>query len=65
MVRIITALFDSRADAEAARDGLKSSKVDISGIHIVDNSTDNYHPDATQVTRSSARSIRSKSPLPA
>lgn len=36
MARMITALFDSRADAEAARDRLKASKVDISGIHIVD-----------------------------
>lgn len=42
MARLITALFDSRADAEAARDRLKASSVDISSLHIVDQSTQGY-----------------------
>ncbi len=51
MARMITALFDSRADAEAARDRLKASKVDISGIHIVDKATEGYHADTYSTTQ--------------
>lgn len=50
MARMITALFDTRADADAARERLKTSKVDISAIHIVDKSTEGYHPGAYSTT---------------
>lgn len=42
MSRTLTALFDSRADAEAAQARLKAADIDISGLHIVDQSTQGY-----------------------
>lgn len=39
MSRTITALFDSRADAEAARQRLIDAAIDVSGIDIVDQTT--------------------------
>lgn len=42
MSSTITALFDSRADAEAAKDRLKSARVDADHIHIHDKSSAGY-----------------------
>lgn len=46
MSRTITALFDTRADAEAGKDHLKSSNVDVSGLSIADQSSEGYRADA-------------------
>lgn len=42
MSSTITALFDSRADAEAAKDRLKSARIDADHIHIHDKSSAGY-----------------------
>lgn len=42
MTKIITALFDSRADAEMARDRLSSANVNASDVSIIDQSTSGY-----------------------
>jgi uncharacterized protein (TIGR02271 family) len=43
MSRTITALFDSRSDAEAAKARLRDANVDISGLSIADQSTQGYN----------------------
>lgn len=42
MSRTLTALFDTRADAEAAKDRLKASNVDVSHVHIHDQSSEGF-----------------------
>lgn len=42
MSRTLTALFDTRADAEAAKERLKASNVDVSHVHIHDQSSDGF-----------------------
>ena len=43
MSRTITALFDSRSDAEAAKARLQEANVDVSGLSIADQSTQGYN----------------------
>lgn len=43
MSRTITALFDSRADAEAGKNRLQAADIDISGLTIADQSTSGYN----------------------
>ena len=43
MSRTITALFDSRSDAEAAKARLQEASVDISGLSIADQSSQGYN----------------------
>jgi uncharacterized protein (TIGR02271 family) len=43
MSRTITALFDSRSDAEAAKARLQDANVDVSGLSIADQSTQGYN----------------------
>ena len=43
MSSTITALFDNRADAEAAKDRLKSANVDADHIHVHDKSSSGYN----------------------
>ena len=43
MSRTITALFDSRSDAEAAKARLQEAAVDVSGLSIADQSTQGYN----------------------
>ena len=45
MTRTITALFDSRADAEVARQRVEDAGIDVADLHIADKSTDG-HSDA-------------------
>ena len=42
MSRTITALFDSRADAEAGKNRLQAANIDISGLTVADQSTSGY-----------------------
>jgi uncharacterized protein (TIGR02271 family) len=42
MATTITALFDSRADAEAAKERLKSARLDADHVHIHDKSSSGY-----------------------
>lgn len=42
MSRTITALFDSRADADAAKNRLNAADIDISGLTVADQSTQGY-----------------------
>jgi uncharacterized protein (TIGR02271 family) len=42
MSSTITALFDTRAEAEAARDRLKSARIDLDHVHIHDKSSTGY-----------------------
>jgi len=42
MSTTITALFDSRADAEAAKERLRSARVDLDNVHIHDQSSSGY-----------------------
>jgi uncharacterized protein (TIGR02271 family) len=42
MSTTITALFDSRADAEAAKDRLRTARVDANDVHIHDHSSSGY-----------------------
>lgn len=46
MSSTITALFDTRAEAEAAKDRLKSARVDVDHIHIHDKSSTGYNESA-------------------
>ena len=43
MTRTITALFDQRADAEAAQNRLKDANVDVSHINIHDKTSSGFH----------------------
>ena len=43
MSSTITALFDNRADAEAAKDRLKSARVDVDHIHLHDKSSTGFN----------------------
>lgn len=43
MSRTITALFDSRSDADAAKARLQDANVDVSGLSIADQSTQGYN----------------------
>lgn len=43
MSTTITALFDSRTDAEAAKERLKSARVDASHVHVHDKSSTGYN----------------------
>ena len=43
MSRTITALFDSRSDADAAKARLQEANVDVSGLSIADQSTPGYN----------------------
>jgi uncharacterized protein (TIGR02271 family) len=45
MSSTITALFDTRAEAEAAKDRLKSARVDADHVHIHDKSSAGYNED--------------------
>lgn len=42
MSRTLTALFDSRADAEAAKSRLEAASIDISGVHVHDQASTGY-----------------------
>jgi uncharacterized protein (TIGR02271 family) len=42
MTSTITALFDNRADAEAAKERLKAARVDVAHIHVHDKSSAGY-----------------------
>lgn len=42
MSRTLTALFDSRADAEAAKSRLEAASIDISRVHVHDQSSTGY-----------------------
>ena len=42
MSRTLTALFDSRADAEAAQQRLKDASIDVSNVHIHDQSSSGH-----------------------
>ena len=42
MSRTLTALFDSRADAEAAKSRLEAASIDISGVHVHDQQSTGY-----------------------
>jgi uncharacterized protein (TIGR02271 family) len=42
MSRTLTALFDSRADAEAAKNRLQAASIDISGVHVHDQQSTGY-----------------------
>lgn len=42
MSRTLTAMFDSRADAEAARSRLEASSIDISRVHVHDQASTGY-----------------------
>lgn len=42
MASTITAMFDSRAEAEAARDRLKGANVDADNVHVHDKSSSGY-----------------------
>ena len=46
MSRTITALFDSRSDAEAAKERLKASRVDADHVHIHDKSSAGFKENA-------------------
>ena len=43
MASTITAMFDTRADAEAAKERLKASNVDVSSVHVHDQSSAGYN----------------------
>lgn len=45
MTRTITALFDSRADAEAAKARLQSSSIDVDDVHVHDQSSQGFSND--------------------
>lgn len=45
MSRTITAMFDTRADAEAGRERLKAANIDISNVNIHDQSSEGYSAD--------------------
>lgn len=42
MSRTLTALFDTRADAEAAKGRLEAASIDISGVHVHDQTSTGY-----------------------
>ena len=65
MSSTITALFDSRADAEAAKDRLKSARVDADHIHIHDKSSAGYKETgySTHEDRGFWDSIKNASPM--
>ncbi|WP_375404250.1 YsnF/AvaK domain-containing protein [uncultured Sphingomonas sp.] len=42
MSRTLTALFDSRSDAEAAKTRLEAASIDISGVHVHDQASTGY-----------------------
>jgi hypothetical protein len=43
MSSTITAMFDSRTDAEAAKDRLKAANIDADHVHVHDKSSDGYN----------------------
>ena len=51
MSRTLTALFDSRADAEAAKARLQASSIDISGVHVHDQQSTGYNESSAYSTR--------------
>ena len=51
MSRTITALFDSRADADAAKQRLKDADIDIGHISIADQSSQGYSADSYSTTQ--------------
>ena len=50
MSRTLTALFDSRADAEAAKSRLQASSIDISGVHVHDQQSTGYNESSAYST---------------
>ena len=50
MSRTLTALFDSRADAEAAKARLQASSIDISGVHVHDQQSTGYNESSAYST---------------
>ncbi|HEX8387585.1 MAG TPA: YsnF/AvaK domain-containing protein [Sphingomonas sp.] len=50
MSRTLTALFDSRADAEAAKARLEAANIDISGVHVHDQQSTGYNESSAYST---------------
>ena len=50
MSRTLTALFDSRADAEAAKTRLESANIDISKVHVHDQASTGYNQSSAYST---------------
>lgn len=56
MSRTITAMFDSRSDAEAARTRLSSSGIDVNNVQILDQSSQGYNSSGYSSDNSSSSS---------
>lgn len=65
MSNTITAMFDSRAEAEAAKDRLKAANVDADNIHVHDKSSAGYKEEgySTHQDRGMWESIKTRSCL--
>ena len=50
MSRTLTALFDTRADADSAKQRLEAASIDISGVHVHDQSSTGYNESSAYST---------------